>query len=71
MVGCTKSVDILQQTFYRQADIRMHSHGLRRLVDHKLLQVVNSHVTIRLSRPVMYRFATSYNKSSNCKLEQA
>ena len=30
-----KSVDILQQTCYQQADIRMRSHGLRELVDDK------------------------------------
>ena len=32
---CNKFVDILQQTFYQQADIRMRSHGLRQLVDDK------------------------------------
>ena len=32
---CNKSVDILQQTCYQQADIRMRSHGLRQLVDVK------------------------------------
>ena len=30
-----KSVDILQQTCYQQADIRMRSHDLRQLVDDK------------------------------------
>ena len=30
-----KSVDILEQTFYQQADIRMRSHGLWELVDDK------------------------------------
>ena len=30
-----KSVDILQQTCYQQADIRVCSHGLRQLVDDK------------------------------------
>ena len=33
--SCTKSVDILQQTCYQQADIRMRSHGLLQLVDDK------------------------------------
>ncbi len=33
--SCHKSVDILQQTCYQQADIRMRSHGLRQLVDNK------------------------------------
>ena len=30
-----KSVDILRQTCYQQADIRMRWHGLRQLVDNK------------------------------------
>ena len=33
--SCNKSVDILEQTFYQQADIRMRSHGLWELVDDK------------------------------------
>ena len=33
--NCNKSVDILQQSCYQQADIRMRSHGLRQLVDDK------------------------------------
>ena len=33
--SCNKSVDILHETYYQQADIRMRSHGLRQLVDDK------------------------------------
>ena len=33
--NCNKSVDILQQSCYQQADIRMRSRGLRQLVDDK------------------------------------
>ena len=33
--GCNRFGDILQQTCYQQADIRMRSHGLRQLVDNK------------------------------------
>ena len=33
--NCSKSVDILQQTCYQKADIRMSSHGLVQLVDDK------------------------------------
>ena len=32
---CSKSVDILPQTCYQQADIKMRSHGLRQPVDDK------------------------------------
>ena len=35
--NCNKSVDILQQTCYQQADIRTRSHGLRQLVDDKFV----------------------------------
>ena len=34
-------VDILQQTCYQQAGIRMRSHGLRQLMTTSLVQVVN------------------------------
>ena len=33
--GRNKSLDILQQTCYQQADIRIRSHGLLRFVDDK------------------------------------
>ena len=36
--SCNKSVDILQQTSYQQADITMRSHGLRQLVDDKSVE---------------------------------
>ena len=35
--SCNNCVDNLQQTGYQQADIRMHSYGLRQLVDDKSL----------------------------------
>ena len=36
--SCNKSVNILQQTSYQQADIRTRSHGLRQLVDDKSVE---------------------------------
>ena len=35
LASSNKPVDILQQTCYQQADIRMRSHGLGQLVDDK------------------------------------
>ena len=41
-----KSVDILQQTCYQQADIRMRSHGLRQLVDDKSVAIRSLYVRL-------------------------
>ena len=72
---CNKFVDILQQTCYQQADIRMRSHGLRQLVDDKSVasceQTCASCCQNLLSTGLLQVVSTRCNKSANDKLQQA
>ena len=60
---CNKFVDILQQTCFQQADIRMRLHGLRQLVDDKSVASCEQTCCKLLSKLVIHRLAAScFNK---------
>ena len=74
-----KSVDILQQTCYQQADIRMRSPGWRQLVDDKSVanpqacykwfqQVVTSLQMTSCNKPDFNRLVENFKADILCKV---
>ena len=78
-----KPVDILQQTCYQQADIRMRSHGLRQLVDDKsvasfqqtccklIVKTCNLQACCKLLQQAVCKIMKSFNKSDFNRLVAA
>ena len=60
----SKPVDILQQTCYRQAAIRMCLHGFQSLLTTSLLHVLNRFVASSLSR-LAASVSRGFNKTTN------
>ena len=75
MLSCKKSVDILQQTCYQQANVRMRLHSLRQLDDKSgasCQQSYSCQIQV-ICRNFLYRFAAScFNKLQQvCKYQIA